>query len=219
MPAAVAAVTPCRRALDHTTVGGLKAHLRGCIQEQIRRGLAVRHVTCGKQKVEGSREPRRLQADPDSIGGGGGCHAFRSAQPSERMGRAAWHVGPCAQAPQRCHRDGSAEIRGQLAIGRHFDGGKHVGGSAPKKWRCTSSGVIGMPARVISSAATAATICSLSTSTPLQSKMSTRTPSQRPAGPTLVLHGRRIAAQDRNRALMAKIWPGSADCTGRWICD
>lgn len=37
-------------------------------------------------------------------------------------------------------------------------------------------GVIGMPARVNSSAVTAATICSLSTSTPLQSKMSTRTP-------------------------------------------
>jgi hypothetical protein len=49
-------------------------------------------------------------------------------------------------------------------------------GRRPKKNWLTSGGVSGMPMRVNSSAATLVAICSLSTSTPLQSKMITIAP-------------------------------------------
>src|SRR5580704_17382135 len=55
-------------------------------------------------------------------------------------------------------------------------------GRRPKKKRATTSGVSAMPMRVNSSAATAAALRSLSTSTPLQSKMITLAPARSPPG-------------------------------------
>src|SRR5262245_9940220 len=68
-------------------------------------------------------------------------------------------------------------------------------GRRPEKYRVTSSGVIGIPARANSSAAAAAAICSLSTNTPLQSKMITGASRQRAAAPHWFRAGQRIAAQ------------------------
>jgi hypothetical protein len=59
-------------------------------------------------------------------------------------------------------------------------------GRRPVKKRETISGDTAKPARVSSCAATLATMDSLSTSTPLQSKMNTRGPRIAPAGRALI---------------------------------
>jgi len=90
-------------------------------------------------------------------------------------------------------------------------------GRRPKKKRSTSSGVSGIPARVNSSAATAAAIGSLSTSTPLQSKMITKAPAPRTVAAVHFLYAiprHESLRQDRNRALMAKVGHGP----GRRLC-
>jgi predicted component of type VI protein secretion system len=90
-----------------------------------------------------------------------------------------------AKAFQCRGRDIGAEIRRQLAVGGRLDEGEHVGWATPEEVAGDDSGVIGMPMRTNSSAATAAAIGSLSTSTPLQSKMSTKRRANAPSGPVL----------------------------------
>jgi hypothetical protein len=73
-----------------------------------------------------------------------------------------------------------AKLTGSLRLACILDRGKHVGGPVRKNSGITSAGVIGMPTRVNHPAATAAAICSLSTSTPLHSKMITPGPRHAP---------------------------------------
>src|SRR3954465_5063889 len=81
----------------------------------------------------------------------------------------------------------------------------------------TSSDVIGIPMRVNSYAATVAASCSLSTSTPLQSKMITETAPARP--PTSAGSGcpTNQCARTRNRAQVAKL--GRYAATGFFCTD
>src|SRR6185436_11037089 len=84
----------------------------------------------------------------------------------------------------------------------------------------TSSDVIGIPMRVNSCAATVAASCSLSTSTPLQSKMITETAPARPHMGQIRLSNESCAAI-RNRAQVAKLGRYATTgffCTGclRW---
>ena len=172
-----------RRILDHDAVAGLNAHPRRCMQEQVGRGLAVRHVAGGKQAVEEPREAGGLQAHPDAVAAARTKPriSVRAAK-SAHARRAAWRAVPRAGAsmspPRRWRRNARAAC-----------------GGSPPRWRrtcrpagarrnsaVTSSGVIGIPTRVSSSAATAAAICSLSTSTPLQSKMITEPAPRAPSG-------------------------------------
>jgi hypothetical protein len=88
--------------------------------------LAVNRKSKGRASLVASKLTRvRSGAEEDAT------HFGPRSQVSAWAARPGTQVP--AQAPQRCHRDGSAEIRGQLAIGRHFDGGKHVGGSASEE--------------------------------------------------------------------------------------
>src|SRR5215467_3331273 len=85
-----------------------------------------------------------------------------------------WHGAYlCAQARQRCRRERGAEIDRQLAAGGCFDASEHVGRTAAREIASHEFGRNRNSARANSSAAAAAAICSLSTSTPLQSKITT----------------------------------------------
>src|SRR5262249_10924281 len=80
------------------------------------------------------------------------------------------------------------------------------GGRRPGEKRVTSSGGIRIPPPATSSAAAAAAICSLSTNTPLQSKMITGASRQRAYGTALVsCCSTNRGASNRNRAHVAKV--------------
>ena len=92
-----------------------------------------------------------------------------------------------AQAAQRLGRDLAGELRRNSLVGRRFDDGENVGRPpALKRRRITVSAESAMPMRLNASASTAAAIGSLSTSTPLQSKMTNGPSDPRSGSPAAV---------------------------------
>ena len=54
--------------LDHESIAGRKSHLAGRQQEQIRRGLAARHLHDAEATLEPSGEPGHLERQIDTLG-------------------------------------------------------------------------------------------------------------------------------------------------------
>ena len=117
MPAAWAADTPAGESSTTMHSAGLDPHLGRDMQEQVRRGLAARHVARREQvRLEEPQNSGAFEADPDAVERRRRGHAFRPAQPGQRMldmGGGA-KFGP--QPPQRGAGQRRGEIRRQLAL-------------------------------------------------------------------------------------------------------
>ena len=134
MPAAWAADTPAGESSTTMQSAGVDAHLGRDVQEQVRRRLAAGNVA--RREQVGLEEPQQsgaFQAHPDAVERRGGGHAFRPAQPGQRMLDMGGGAQLGAQPPQRGGGQRRGEIRRQLALRRGLDVGEHVDRAAAGK--------------------------------------------------------------------------------------
>ena len=191
---------PGRQILDHDALSWADAHLGRDVEEQIRRGFAAGNVARRKQiRLEESQKIPVLSRLTRTRSSGAeeathfgprsqvrACSTWAVARSSARSRRSVAAANVVAKSGGSLHCV-AASISASMSVGRR-----------PAKKRATMSGATTKPARVSSVDATSATIGSLSTSTPLQSKMNT-------GGPR---HGRYpgSAAYVRKVIRMARLW-------------
>ena len=178
MPAACAAETPAGKSSTTMQSAGSTRILAATCRNRSGAGLPRGNVACREQVgLEEPQDPGAFEADPDAVERRRGGHAFRPAQPGQRMldmGGGA-ELRRAAGAAWR-RPASSAKFGGSLRLVAVSMSTSMSIGRRPAKKRATISGDTTKPARVSSVAATLATIASLSTSTPLQSKMNTGGP-------------------------------------------